>query len=85
MRKTLLTALAAVTLLSGGALLNRAGAMPIATPSALAVTAANSGLVEKAAVVCGYYGCRRVWPRYRYYGYGYYYRPYAWYGRRSYW
>ena len=36
MRKTLLTALAAVALLSGGALLNRAGAMPIATPSATA-------------------------------------------------
>ena len=51
--------------------------------AAQAMTAAPSvttGLVEKAAVVCGYYGCRRVWPRY----YGY--RPYRYYGwRRRYW
>ena len=82
MRKGLFTALAAGALLSGGALVNSAGAMTIATPSALGVASAEGGLVQKAAVVCGYYRCVRVWPRYRY---GYYYRPYAWYGRRWYW
>jgi hypothetical protein len=79
MRKTLLTALGAVALLSAGAFANQAGAMTLASPSALG--AADGGLVEKAAVVCGYYGCARVGPRY---GYGYGYRRYGWYGRRWY-
>jgi hypothetical protein len=83
MRKTLLTTFAAVALLAGGAVANQAGAMTAATPSALGVASANNGLFEKTAVVCGYYRCARVWPRYGY-GYGYY-RPYAWYGRRWYW
>ena len=65
MRKTLLTALGAVALLSAGAFANQAGAMTLASPIALGVAAADSGLVEKAAVVCGYYGCARVRPRYR--------------------
>lgn len=81
MRKTLLAALAGVALLSAGAFANQASAMTFATPSALGAAAADNALVEKAAVVCGYYGCARVGPRY----YGYYgYRPYRWYGRRSY-
>ncbi len=83
MCKTLLTGLGAVALLSAGAFANQAGAMTLASPSALGVATADSGLVEKAAVVCGYYGCARVRPRY--YGYyGYAYRPYGWYGRRWY-
>jgi hypothetical protein len=83
MRKTLVAALGAVALLSAGAFANQAAALPAATPSALGVDAADSGLVQKAAVVCGYYRCVRVWPRY----YGYYgpYRPYGWYGHRWYW
>jgi hypothetical protein len=82
MRKTLLTALGAVALLSAGAFANQAGATP-ASPSALGIAATDNGLVQKAAVVCGYYGCARVRPRYYgYYGYGY--RPYGWYGRRWY-
>jgi len=85
MRKTLLTALGAVALLSAGAIANQAGAMTLATPSAIGVANADNGLVEKAAVVCGYYGCARVGPGY----YGYYrpygyYRAYGWYGRRWY-
>ena len=83
MRKTLFTALGAVALLSAAAFSNQAGAMTLASPSALGVAAADGGIVEKAAVVCGYYGCARVRPRY--YGYyGYAYRPYGWYGRRWY-
>jgi len=81
MRKTLLAALGGVALLSAGAFANQASAMTLATPSALGVAAADNGLVEKAAVVCGYYRCARVGPRYGYY-YGY--RPYDWYGRRWY-
>lgn len=82
MRKTLLAALSGVTLLSAGAFASQASAMTIATPSALGATAADNALVQKAAVVCGYYGCARVGPRY--YGYYYGYRPYGWYGRRWY-
>jgi hypothetical protein len=86
MRKTLLTALGAVALLSAGAFANQASAFTAATPSSIGAANVDNTLVEKAAVVCGYYGCARVWPRY----YGGYYRPYAyyrpngWYGRRWY-
>jgi len=85
MRKTLLTALGAAALLSAGAFANQASAMTAATPSAIGA-AAGSGLVEKAAVVCGYNGCVRVVPGYYgyYRPYGWYGRPYGWYGRRWY-
>jgi hypothetical protein len=76
--KTLLAALAAAAVLSGGMLSNRADAMILAAPSAPG--AADAGLVQKAAVVCGYYGCVRTY--HPYYGRGYYGRPYAYYGRR---
>jgi hypothetical protein len=80
MRKTLLASLAAAALLSGGTLSNRAEAMALAAPSTL--SAADTGLVQKAALLCGYYGCVR---RYRpYYGGGYYGRHYAYYGRGYY-
>ena len=98
MRKRLLTAFAAAAFPSGAMLGNRAEAMTLAAPSALGVAAADRSHVEKAAIVCGYYGCVRVWPRYYGYGYGYgpygrpygyyggpygyYGRPYGWYGRR---
>jgi hypothetical protein len=82
MHKTLFAALAAAALLSGGMLGSRAEAMTLA-PSALGV--ADAGLVVKAAVVCGYYGCVRTAPRYYaggYYGRPYYGRGYGYYGRR---
>ena len=61
MRKTLLAAAAVAALLSIGATANKAAAMPLQpTPLGLA-TAADTSLVQKAAIVCGYYGCRRVW------------------------
>jgi len=78
MHKTLLAALAAAAFLSSAMLGNQADAMTLAGPSALGV--ADSGLVQKAAVVCGYYGCVRTHPRY--YAGAYYGRPYGYYGRR---
>ena len=62
MRKTLLAALGGVALLSAGAIANQASAMTFATPPALGAAAADNALVEKAAVVCGYYGCARSRP-----------------------
>jgi hypothetical protein len=65
MRKTMLAAAAVAAVLSIGATANEAAAMPTAAPTQLGLatsadTAANSGLVQKTAIVCGYYGCRRV-------------------------
>jgi hypothetical protein len=60
MRKVLVTALAAVTILAHGMLGNRAGAMPLATPSALGVATADAALVQQATNVCGSNGCVRV-------------------------
>jgi hypothetical protein len=55
--------------------------MPASTPSALGIVAPDAGLVQEAALVCGYGGCVRVWPRYhRYYAPRFYYAP-----RRYYW
>jgi hypothetical protein len=63
MRKTMLAAAAVAAVLSIGATANEAAAMPTAAPTQLGLatsadTAANSGLVQKTAIVCGYYGCR---------------------------
>jgi hypothetical protein len=77
MRKILLAALATAAFLSGGMHSNRADAITLAARSVLGV--ANTRLIQKAAVVCGYYGCVRTHPHY--YGGAYYGRPYAYYGR----
>jgi len=53
-------AAAALAALSLGAVVDSAAAMPSATPSQLGLATANTGLVQKTAVVCGRYGCRRV-------------------------
>ena len=88
MRKTVLMVVGAAALLFAAALGDRAGAMPIAAPAVIGGAVAEGGLVRKAAVVCGYYGCVRTYPRYYgppygYYGapYGYYARPYGYYAR----
>ncbi len=60
MCKTLVTALAAATLLSGGLLGNRADAMTLATPSALGVATADAGVVQQAHALCGNNGCVQV-------------------------
>jgi hypothetical protein len=63
MRKTMLAAAAVAAVLSIGATANKAAAaMPTAAPTQLGLaTSADANLVQKAAIVCGYYGCRRVW------------------------
>jgi hypothetical protein len=76
MRKTLLAAFTAAAFLSFGMLSDQANAMTLAAPS---FGVRDTGLVQKAAVVCGYYGCVRTY--HPYYGGGYYGRPYAYYGR----
>lgn len=81
MRKTLLAVAAAVAILSTGSLANRAEAMTLPMPSALAAAATEGLQIDQVAVVCGYYGCVRVYPR-RYYRYRYYRRPYRY---RRYW
>ena len=74
MRRTLLAVAAAAAFLAMASPAQRAEAMPLAAPAQLGQ--ADGAVVQKAAIVCGYYGCRRVWP-------GYYGRPY--WGPRPYW
>ena len=83
MRKTLLAAAAVAAVLSIGAATNQATAMPLVAPTELGLatpadTASNAGLVQKAAIVCGYYGCRHVWG-------GPYWRPHYWGWHHRYW
>jgi hypothetical protein len=56
MLKTLLTGLAAATLLSSGVLDKRVDAMTLATPAAAGV----STLVQQAHAVCGNNGCVQI-------------------------
>jgi hypothetical protein len=80
MRKTIFAAAAVAALLSIGATTNKAAAMPTAAPTQLGLaTPDDAGLVQKAAIVCGYYGCRRVW------GGPYWGRPYYGGWHRRYW
>ena len=53
-------AAAALAALSLGAIVDSAAAMPSATPSQLGLATADTGFVQKTAVVCGRYGCRRI-------------------------
>ncbi len=82
MRKTLFAVAAAVAIFSIGSAANRAEAMPASTPSALGIVAPDAGLVQQAALVCGYGGCVRVFPRR--YRYGYYAPRRYWGYRRGY-
>jgi hypothetical protein len=84
MRKTMLAAAAVAAVLSIGTAADKAAAMPITMPATSATqlglaTSADTGLVQKAAVVCGYYGCRRVW-----WG-GPYWHPHYWGWHHRYW
>jgi hypothetical protein len=87
MRKTLLAVAAAVAILATGSLANRADAMTLPAPSALGAATSDANLLQEAALVCGYYGCVRVYPR-RYYRYRHYrpyrYHPYRYYRYRPY-
>ena len=89
MRKIILAAAAVAAILSIGATAKEAAAMPVMAPTELGLampsdTAANSGLVQKAAVVCGYYGCRHVWggPYWHPYWHSWRWHPHYWGGRR---
>ena len=77
MQKMLLTTLTAAAVLSPAMFASQAQAITIAVPS----LTTDTGLVQKAAVVCGYRGCVRTYPYHRYYGY----RPYRWGYRHWYW
>jgi hypothetical protein len=61
MRKTVFAAAALAAVLSLGASADRAAAMTGATPTELGLATADSGTAQKAALVCGRWGCRRVW------------------------
>lgn len=56
MQKTLLVALAAATLISGGTLYSRVAAMTFAAPPA-PVAASPDAAVTPVAIVCGNTGC----------------------------
>jgi hypothetical protein len=58
MRKILSMTLAALTILAGAMLADRAAAMTPATPPALGV--ATAPLVRQAHIVCGTNGCAQV-------------------------
>ena len=57
MRKTVLTALAVATILSGGMIWNQVHAMTRVVPLALGVAGADAALIQRATVVCGGNGC----------------------------
>ena len=61
MRKTAFAVAALVAALSLGATAEKAAAaVPSATPTQLGLANAGTGLVQKARVVCGRWGCRRA-------------------------
>jgi hypothetical protein len=61
MRKSLFAAVATVAVLLLSASADRAAAMTGATPTQLGLATADNSLVQKAALVCGRWGCRRIW------------------------
>ena len=61
MLKTAFVVAALAAGLSLGATADRAAAVPSATPTQLGLANADAGAIQKAAVVCGRWGCRRVW------------------------
>jgi hypothetical protein len=61
MRNSLVAAASIAAVLMFGASADRAVAMMSASPVQLGLANADSGLVQKAALVCNRWGCRRVW------------------------
>jgi hypothetical protein len=61
MRKTFFAVAAVAAVLSVGAAADRAAAMTAATPAELGLATGDDSVVQKAALVCGRWGCRRVW------------------------
>ncbi len=60
MLKTAFATAALATAISFSATTDRVAAMPSAAPTQLGLATADSGLVQKTALVCGRWGCRRV-------------------------
>lgn len=89
MRKAFLVLSAALALLIGASLSERASAMTLAAPAGAAAAAADTSLVDQVRYVCrrvwrcraGFCGWRRVcwWRPGGYYPYYGYYRPYRYY------
>jgi hypothetical protein len=63
MRNSLLAAASIAAVLMLGASADKAAAMMGASPAQLGLTNPDNGVVQKAALVCGRWGCRRVWAR----------------------
>ena len=61
MRNSLVAAAFIAAVLMLGASTDKAAAMMGASPAQLGFSNADNGLVQKAALVCGRWGCRRVW------------------------
>ncbi len=59
MRKALIAAFAAASVLTG-CLIESAGAVTVAAPSALGVAANATGLIRQVTVVCGTNGCSQI-------------------------
>lgn len=77
MRKTLVTAFAAATVLSVGMLGNSTGAMAFVAESPSSIAAGDAGLVQKAALHCDwflYFECWRVPGYYQPHRYGWHHR-----------
>ena len=75
MRNGILAAAALAAVFTFGAPADKAAAMMSATPSELGLADSGNNVVEKAALVCGRFGCRRVWTG----------RRLAWGARRVWW
>jgi len=68
MHRLILTTTAALALMTGALSQHAAAMTAAATPSAIALATANTGFVQKTAVVCGHSGCRHYGPRRYYWG-----------------
>src|ERR1700722_3443548 len=88
MRNSLLAAAAIAAVLMLGASTDKAAAMMGASPTQLGLANPDNSLVQKAALVCNRWGCRRVWARHWASGWGRgWRRPWArpWIGPRVGW
>ena len=70
MRNSLLAAAAIAAVLMLGASTDKAAAMMGASPTQLGLANPDNSLVQKAALVCNRWGCRRVWARHWARGWG---------------
>jgi hypothetical protein len=79
MRKAILAAALVAAFLFTGAPAQRAAAMSIATPAQLGLATTDGGLVQKAAVFCGPWGCLSFWGWHRPFPFWGWHRHWGWY------